>query len=135
MSPVNPLGLNIHPQILQSDLLIFPYRIISWENFPKIIWSILFIFLINFSFNYVLIYLWGENWCWHDRLVKFLAYHDQDAILAAHCPLTGRYFEPSVRHKFFNPLPTRAKYTQQLAAISQQPEFFYSRQHKWPGCW
>ena len=57
------LSPNIHIQILQTDLHTFPYRI-SLENlskdqsiFPKVI--ILYI-LINFSFNYVWIFL-GEN--------------------------------------------------------------------------
>ena len=42
-----------------------------------------------------------KKFCWekidvgqHDQLVNFLACHDQDAILAAHCLLTSRYFEP-----------------------------------------
>ena len=41
----------------------------------------------------------------------------------------------SVLQLSINPLATRAKYTQQPAAISQQPEFIYSRQLKQPGCW
>ena len=40
------------------------------------------------------VYSWIKVYltCQQDRRVKFLA--GQDAILARHCPLTGRYFEP-----------------------------------------
>ena len=38
---------------------------------------------------------------------------------------------PRFPSSLFNPLPTKAKYVQQLAAISQWPEFIYSRQLAW----
>ena len=42
---------------------------------------------------------------------------------------------PRFPSSLFNPLPTKAKYVQQPAAISQWPEFIYSRQLAWLGCW
>ena len=63
---IYPLSPVIHIQILQSDCHTFPYRI-SWENLFKdqsiFSWVIILFLLINFSFNYVLIWL-GEHWYW-----------------------------------------------------------------------
>ena len=65
-SPFNSLSPDIHIQILQTDLHVFPQRI-SWENlikdqsiFPKVI---ILLILVNFSFDNVLI-LREENSCW-----------------------------------------------------------------------
>ena len=58
-------GHNIHIQILQTDLHIFPSRI-SRENLIKIkgilSYIIILVILIAFSFDNIVIF-WGENWC------------------------------------------------------------------------
>ena len=63
---VNPLSLNIHLQILQSNLYTFPLRI-SCENLIKDqgIFSlvIILLILITLFLDNVWILL-GENWCW-----------------------------------------------------------------------
>ena len=93
----NPLSPNIHIQILQTDLHIFPLRI-SWENLIKdqgifalvIILLTLIVTLITFS----LANLWissGENWCWSLLGLKGL----NNSYIAIECDnncLDGMYY-------------------------------------------
>ena len=59
---INPLSLNIHIQILQTDLHTFPLRM-SWKNLTKdhSIFSLVIILLILISF-----FLIVHKYCWEE---------------------------------------------------------------------